>query len=70
MEEKIGNLHKDSDYFFLADKIHFSVLVGRCSQMNKWNPHLHRSLPVWVEKDAGPGKQSSSSPNVIRKTEQ
>lgn len=23
MEEKIGNLHKDSDYCFLADEIHF-----------------------------------------------
>lgn len=25
--KKIGNLHKDSDYFFLADEIHFLSLL-------------------------------------------
>lgn len=43
--------------------------VGICSQTNKWNPHLHRSLLVWVEMDLRPGKHSSSFSNRIMKIE-
>lgn len=70
VEEKIGNLLTGVGLLLRCRANAFSARVGICPQTNKWNPHLHRSLPVWLEMDLGPGKQSSSSSNRIMKMEQ
>lgn len=67
MEEKIANLVKGFISLLPSRANAFSALVGICSQMNEWNAHLHRSVPVWVETDLGPGEQSSKTSHIIMK---
>lgn len=50
-EEERGNWLIGFGPIFSSRANSFSTLIGVCPQMKKWDLHVYRNLPAWVEMD-------------------